>query len=238
MHLVYIDDSADEHLRIFSALAVPAEQWQRALTLVREFRRNLLRTDGIFVYKEFHAWKFISGRGRIASRVVPKGRRCCIFRDTLQLMASLPDTKLFNVVSRPKEDKRAFERLLNRINRTMQSWDSRAILICDEGKEVAYTRLVRRMRVYNPIPSRFGAWPEGAMARNIPIDHIIEDPFFKKSQKSYFIQLADFAAYALLRREGLTPYTTKYAIHDAFNVLSEILALQASATDPEGIIRL
>ena len=35
--------------------------------------------------------------------------------------------------------------------------------------------------------------------KNTVIDRILEDPFFKNSEMSYFIQLADFCAYALLR---------------------------------------
>ncbi len=176
MHLVYIDDSRDEAGCVFSALAIPADQWRNAFQKVRKFRRELKKSDGIFVYKEFHAWKFVSGRGEIADRTITKGRRCQIFKDTLTLVAELPGARLFNAVFWAKEDEEAFERLVNRINRTMQAWDSRAILICDEGKECAYTRLYRRMCVYNPIPSRHGVWPDtGEPLKNIPIEYIIED---------------------------------------------------------------
>jgi hypothetical protein len=54
------------------------------------FRRDLKASDGIFVYKELHAWKFVSGRGRVGDRVVTKYRRGEIFRDTLELVASFP----------------------------------------------------------------------------------------------------------------------------------------------------
>jgi hypothetical protein len=237
MHLVYIDDSRDEQLCAFSALAIPVVEWRNAFAQVRQFRRDLRRTDGIYVYKEFHASEFVSGRGQIADRTVPKGRRARIFQDAVRLVTALPGARLFNAVFPAAEDERAFERLLNRVNRTMQAWDSRAILIIDEGKETIYTRLVRRMSVYNPIPSRFGVWPEGTAMRNIPIDRIIEDPFFKPSQQSYFIQLVDFCAYALLRREHPVPSKTRYGIHKAFDLLREILVLEASPRDPEGIIR-
>lgn len=94
------------------------------------------------------------------------------------------------------------------------------------------------MGVYNPIPSRFGVWTDtGLPTKNIPIDRIIEDPFFKKSEQSYFIQLTDFCAYALLRRERPVPSKTKYGIDQAFNLLSPILVREASTRDPEGIIR-
>lgn len=190
------------------------------------------------MYAELHAWKFVSGRGKISDRMVPKGRRCQIFKEALQMVAALPGARLFNAVFPASQEKRAFERLLNRINRTMITWDSRAILICDTGKESEYTRLARRMHVYNPIPSKLGFWTDiGTATKNIPIERIIEDPFFKKSEQSYFIQLVDFCAYALLRRERPIPSKTKYGLDQAFQLLTPILVLEASTRDPEGIIR-
>jgi len=238
MHLIYIDDSRDEQLCVFSALAIPADEWHKAFQEVKEFRHEVKRSDGIYVYKEFHAWKFVSGRGRIANRVVPKGRRCQIFKQALELITQLPGARLFNAVFPVKEDEKAFEWLLNRINRTMQAWDSHAILVCDEGKEAAYTRLARRMHVYNPIPSQHGLWDDTkSSTKNIPIKRIIEDPFFKRSDQSYFVQLTDFCAFALLRREIPVPSKTKYGLDQAFNLLNKILVVEASRKDPEGIIR-
>jgi hypothetical protein len=238
MHLIYVDDSRDEKLCVFSALAIPEDQWQDAFSQVRQFRRDLRKTDGIYVYKELHAWKFVSGQGKISDRIVPKGRRCQIFKDTLQMVANIPGARLFNTVFPAKEDEKAFEWLLNRINRTMVAWGSRAILVCDTGKETAYTRLARRMQVYNPIPSKYKVWSDiGTPIKNIPIDRIIEDPFFKKSEQSYFIQLVDFCAYALLRREHPIPSKTKYGIDKAFDILKPILVVEASERDSEGIVR-
>ena len=238
MHLIYIDDSRDEQICVFSALAIAADQWLDAFRQVRQFRHDLKKGDGIYVHAELHAWKFVSGRGRISDCVVTKGRRCQIFKEALQMVTSLPGARLFNAVFSAKQDERAFERLLNRINRTMLTWDSRAILICDEGKEIAYTRLARKMHVYNPIPSKHGVWKEtGTVMKNIPIERIIEDPFFKKSSQSYFIQLTDFCAYALLRRERPIPAKTKYGLDKAFQQVAPILVKEASTRDPEGIIR-
>jgi hypothetical protein len=120
----------------------------------------------------------------------------------------------------------------------MSAWDSRAILICDTGKELAYIRLVRRLHIYNPIPSKHGVWEDtGTATKNIPIERIIEDPFFKRSEQSYFIQLADFCAYALLRKERPVPSKTEYGLDRAFELLKPILVLEASPRDPEGVIR-
>lgn len=239
MYIIYVDDSRDEALSVFSALAVPAAQWKQAFVQIKAFRKALRDSDGIYIFKEFHAWKFVSGRGRIAEEVVPKGRRCRIFMEVLRLMTRLPEARLFNVVAPLKKENWAFERLVNRVNRTMVAMDRRAILICDQGKETEYTRLVRRMGVFNPIPSQFGSWAgQGELTKNIPIDRIIEDPVFKRSDQSYFLQMADFAAYALLRRERPLASKTKYGLDKAFGLLSGILVREASPRDPDGIIRV
>lgn len=238
MHLIYIDDSADEKLAIYSALALPADQWRNAFLEIKRYRQDLRRAYGIFVYKELHAWKFVSGRGNIADRVVTKHQRVAIFNDTLSLMTRLPGARLFNVVFPKSSQMKAFEWLINRINRTLQAWGSHGILICDQGNELSYTRLVRKMAVFNPVPSNQGIWQDGGSSwRNFPIDRIVEDPFFKPSDQSYFIQLCDFAAYALLRRENPLASKTKYGLDQSFARLDPILAREARPRDPEGIIR-
>lgn len=238
MHLIYIDGSGDEQLCTFSCLALPIDQWHNAFRQVREFRRELRRAYGIYVYKELHAWKFVSGRGRPSDRIVTKGQRAAIFKEALKVMATLPGARLFNAVFPRKQDERAFEWTLNRINRTLKAWGSHTILVCDKGKETAYTRLVRRLYVYNPIPSQYGVWQDtGQSWKSIPLDRVVEDPFFKESAQSYFVQLVDFSAYALLRRERPVPSKTKYGLDTAFDILSPILVREARPSDPEGIIR-
>lgn len=239
MRLIYIDDSRDEELCVFSALAIPSDAWQDIFLKVKDWRKDLKDTDGIFLYKELHAWKFVSGRERPSDRIIGKNRRCEIFKGALKMLATLNEVRLFNAVGGKKDRLSLFERLLNRINRTMVAWDSRAILIIDEGSENEYTRLARKMHVFNPIPSSMGVWAAtGKAKKNIPLDRIIEDPFFKKSSRSYFIQLVDFCAYALLRRERPIPSKTRYGLDKAFNNLSPIVFKAAVRKDPEGIIRI
>lgn len=238
MHLIYIDDSRDENYGVFSAIMIPDYVWQATFKAIRDYRRLLKKTDGIYVYKELHAWKFVSGRGNISTNIINKNRRCTIFKETLALLSQLPGVRLFNTFGPSKKDEIAFERLLNRINRTVQVANSNAILICDQGKETTYTRLRRKMGVFNPIPSSIGSWGDGSNTKNIPIENIIEDPFFKDSSQSYLIQMADFCAYALLRKEKPLASKSKYGIHEAFNFLTPILVKEASSRDPEGIIRI
>lgn len=237
MHICYIDDSGDDAARVFSALAVPVDLWSQCLNQFHEFRRTLKKREGIFVRVEFHATEFVAGRGRIADKVIPKGARCRIFGETVLEITKLPGVHLFNAAAPKNEEERIFERMLNRINRTMQAWDSKCILVSDEGKD--YTKLIRRMRVHNPIPSQFIRWPDGSMNKNVPLDRIIEDLFFRDSRRSYFIQMADFCAYSLLRSEYPVASKTKYGLDKTFNLLTPICLPQCFAKDPRklGIIR-
>ena len=237
MYLIYIDDSYERPTITFSAIAIPDTAWAETFASIKEWRRSLKQTDGIYVTKEFHATEFVAGRGRISANIVTKHRRSQIFHSAFRFINGLNDVRVFNVCRNDHPDW-AFERLLNRINRTMEAWNSYALLICDEGKEGEYTRLVRRMSVHNPIPSRFGVWLDtGRLSRNIPLNRILEDPFFKESHKSYFVQLADFCAYGLLRREKSLPSKNKYGLHKSFDELKDVVVREANPRDSLGIIR-
>ena len=72
-----------------------------------------------------------------------------------------PDVKAYEQVS--------LDRLINRINSSVKSAGRHAFLIFDEGKEAMITRAYRRLRIFNPVPSRYELWEEGERTRNIPV---------------------------------------------------------------------
>lgn len=236
MYLFYIDDSSDRHFFTFSALGIQDSRWNEFNDMVSAFRENLKARYGIYIRKELHATKFLSGRGRPSAKHLSKTERVTVFMECLAWAADLHKVGaiLFNVVH--TDQNFAFERMLNRINRTLQPdvKNDLAMLICDEGKEWEYTKLVRRMRVYNPIPSQFKHWA-GNPTRNITLDRIIEDPVFKKSHRSTIIQIADFCAYALLRQELPVASKTALGIDKAFPILAPICFKPASPRDPRGL---
>jgi len=125
------------------------------------------------------------------------------------------------------------------IEARLLKYKSRAVLISDEGREYEIERAVRKMRAFNPIPSRYGSWPGGRKTKSITADRIIEDPVFRKSHRSYLVQLADCVAYALLKREVQpTSRIRRYGIHQMFDAhLTGICFKQAARDDPQGIVR-
>jgi hypothetical protein len=129
--------------------------------------------------------------------------------------------------------------MAEQIEKRLNVYRARAFIIADEGREREITAAIRKMHVYNPIPSRYGEWAPGQRTQNIPATRIIEDPVFKRSERSYFLQLADCVAFALLKREvPPTPLVRRYAIHKMFDeALADVCFRLASPRDPLGIVR-
>lgn len=275
--LFYVDESYDQQRFCLSAIGIRHVDWRDCFQRVRQHRAVLKQDHGIYLRKEIHAQEFVSGRGRISSGVISKHDRSRIFDGLLRLVASLPNVLVINIcletAGRKNPQLDAWDRLLNRIERTLlemerrelplrkelltklpddfpesmrtsletrlNAYRSRALIFADEGREPEITKAFRKMNVFNPIPSQFGAWGGSSKTKNIPVERIIEDPIFKQSHQSYFVQLADCVAFSLLKREvAPTPLIKKYGIHRMFERnMSGVCFRPASPKDALGIVR-
>jgi len=274
----YVDESYTLDKFCLSAIAIRHADWRPCFEMVKEHRKKLKASHGIFIRKEIHSREFVTGRGRISDNMISKGERVRIFYGFLRLVAQLPHVWLFNIAldSKGRRDAEldAWERLLNRIERTTRRYEEeedtirnkliaevsdkleeplpsamedrllpytpRSMIFSDEGRERELTAIFRKMHVMNFIPSAFGGWGPGReKSKNIPLSRIIEDPIFKKSHQSFFIQLADCVSYALLKREvPPTEHVKKYKLDEAFNAcLSKACYKDASPRDALGIVR-
>ena len=240
--IAYIDESYDEKMFVMSALIVPDHSWRAAFTHVQNYRKYLKQKYGIFTSKEFHATDFVAGRGRIAPTPIPKGIRAFLFREYLSIHTALPGVALISGCW-GREDAslrdihgKAFSRIQERLQRRCVAQNSQSIVIIDEGRAVELQKVARRSKIWNPVGSQFGAWEDGSSFKNIPNDRLIEDPIFKSSQQSYFLQSADFIAYALLKSEvSPTAHVAKYRVNEVYEVLEPICVKAASRKDPRGL---
>jgi hypothetical protein len=227
MHLVYIDDSKDERSCCFSAIILPAIRWADALDHLLAFRRLIRDRHGVYIKLELHATDWLGGRGNVAPETIRRNERAVIFRQALEHIALLPECAIINAYGPRRAEHQLFERLCNRVQRNMAVRNSHALLISDEGKN--FDGLVRRMRRFNRIPGRFG----GVLDR--PLDRIIEDLVYRNSERSLFIQAADFCAFSLLRMENPTPKIERLGLTDSFMLLERVLEKRAYRGDPRGL---
>lgn len=251
MHLAFIDESGDSKFVkdgtrsfVLSALIIPDNSFKQVFEEIKNFRHSLKISDGILMNKEFHATEFVRGKGKLGPNTVGKYRRSQIFNDFLKLLNDLSSLGVYTIncaiENEPGLDscELAVERLLNRLNRTFQHYNTYGILIFDEGKDKLIRNISRRMHVHNYIPSMFGEWENGSHTRNITLDFIVGDPFFKCSGDDYFLQAVDFIAYSLLKQEvPPTPLINKYGLNNSFNLLQDIWYKKARLRDPQGVVR-
>ena len=251
MRLYYIDESEGPTCYVRSALGVDAERWNDLFTDIQEWRRELQKRYGIPPDRELHACDLLAGRGMLArngganERLTPR-QGAEVFMDGLRRIedsaSNIGGVEVINVCLR-KPDVKAYEqvsldRLLNRINASVKAAGRHAFLIFDEGKERMITRAYRRLRIFNPVPSRYERWEEGERTRNIPVENVIGGPAFRSFDSDHLLQMADIVAHALLKQEEEpVPRVENLGIHDAFSILDKALNRRASRQDPQGIVR-
>ena len=251
MRLYYIDESEGPTCYVRSALGVDAERWNDMFTDIQEWRRELQKPYGIPPDRELHACDLLAGRGMLVrnggvnERLTPR-QGAEVFMDGLRRIedaaSSIGGVEVINVCLR-KPDVKAYEqvsldRLLNRINASVKAAGRHAFLIFDEGKERMITRAYRRLRIFNPVPSRYERWEEGERTRNIPVENVIGGPAFRNSDSDHLLQMADLIAHALLKQEEEPlPRVENLGIGDAFSILDKALNRRASRQDPQGIVR-
>ena len=237
MYFIYIDESYDQTHYAYSAVFINAFMWNQYFKNLLVWRKRWFDDYGIPSNYELHATEFVGGHGKYPVNR-DKAYRADLFYEAFGLIENMEGVSVINAITPSKEEHlRLFASMLNSINKKLEVQKATGILICDKGNEKKLTSIVRKMKKKNHIPYNSSSSTSGT--RNIPLDRIVEDPLFKTSESSYFIQLSDFLAFSLLRNEKPLPKTQK-KVKDAFNRLDKVLVKQASKEDKrnKGIVRV
>lgn len=209
MLLAYVDESGNTGdadaggslTYTLGCVLVDADLWPDAFDELLEFRRRAREKFGIRMRDEIKASYLLRNSGDLRRYGLGPDARRLIYRAELRVIQRLP-ARAFGVVVDKRNKKLppggyfdlAWETLLQRLERT--STDERATFAVfhDEGEDDAIRKWVRRARRHLTSGSAFGP---GGMTH--PARRLIDDPVPRRSQQSYFIQLADLVAYAAFR---------------------------------------
>jgi hypothetical protein len=255
MFLMFADESGDPGLVnspssffALTGLVVHELRWKTCLNRILDFRRKLRNDVGLKLREEIHARELISQPGPLAR--IPKHLRLKIIRDFTDELASMQELNVISVLvdkanKPPGYDvfENAWKALIQRFENTMnhgnfsgpQNADERGLLVCDNTDGEKLIRLVRRMSVYNPVPNL----PQfGGGYRNLALQLLVEDPVFRDSEWSQFVQATDVCAYLLYQFACPSSYMRQKGGRNYFKRLLPILCLQASPNDQFGIVRL
>lgn len=252
MYLMFVDESGDPGMagsptRYFalSGLVVHELRWLEALDHLVGFRRRMRNTFGLKLREEIHAAHFITKPGDLAR--IRKSDRLTILRHLADELARFEGFSIINVLvdkqcHTPDQDifELAWRTLIQRFENTTghrnfngpSNADERGMVFPDGQPSGQLNKLVRRMRRYNPIPSRISGY------RDMPLKRVLEDPVYRDSANSLFIQAADLCAFLLYQSQEPNQYMRKTGGRNYFSRLDQILCKVAATGDAQGIVRL
>ena len=249
MYIMYVDESGDPGLasegRYFalSGLVVHESRWRDLINHLIQFRRRMKAAHGLPMRSEIHASQYLRSP---PVEGIAKHIRLAILRTLLDELARIDFISITSVVT--FKDGRApdydvfgntWKALLQRFENTMHYGnfpgahrDDHGMLIVDNTDGKKLSRLVRKMAVYNMVPSTSG------VARNLPLLKVIEDPHLRDSADSLLIQACDVVAFFLHQRSAPNGYVRRKYADRYYDRLAPILNRKASPSDPLGIVKL
>ncbi|MGK5171828.1 DUF3800 domain-containing protein [Geodermatophilus sp. CPCC 205761] len=202
--MAYVDESGDSgysgsRTYTLGCVLVEADRWPDTFDSFISFRRFVAARFGVRVRAEVKANHLVGGRGALSG--LGEKQRHAIYRQHMRLAEKL-GLRVFAVVIQKDKIKNqnrnprdiAWEFLLQRLERASDAFDQPIWLTHDEGESAAIRKLARKARRIGKAGSRFGT---GTL--KVPFRLLLDDPVPRDSAQSYFIQLADLAAYAAFR---------------------------------------
>lgn len=208
-YFAYIDESGDAGAAgsgtyVLACVLVHTDRWSQTFDALISYRRWLRTTFGVPVRAEIKANYLLHNGGPFRPLALSESARFHIYRQTMRLMPKL-GLQVFAVLirkgelatQRPLVDPRetCWEYTLQRLERFMTRNHAPLLLIHDEGEHLIVRKLARKARRAGTAGSRFGI---GRL--NVPAQQLLDDPVPRDSKQSYFLQLADLAAFAAYRR--------------------------------------
>lgn len=190
----------------------------------------------------------INGR-KSENREIARHTRLQILKWCLDWIAAKSDIRIITVCidKKGKADaesvfEKAWETLIQRFENTLShrnftgpaNPDDRGLLIPDNSNGELLNKIVRRMRRYNPISNNLSLYTTGY--RNMPLGHIVEDPFTKDSAESLFLQMVDVVAYFAYQLYRPNSFIKKQGARNYFKRLKPVLLTVASRSHPLGIV--
>jgi len=257
MYLMYVDESGDTGLNpgaskyfVLSGLVVHETSWRAVLDRIIQFRKRMKSLYGLRQRDEIHAAQFINGQVHKTTGL-RRDQRLNVLRAYIKEISQIPDIRLIHILvdkngKLPGTDifELAWKALIQRFENTLQHKNfpgssnpvDHGIIFPDDGNIERLKQLLRKMRVYNPIPNRYPT--ATGLPRNLPLRFIVEDPVHRDSRHSYFVQSVDVTAYFLTQLQIPNKYVRQKGAGNYFLHLAPVVCKPASPGDPLGIVRL
>lgn len=259
MYLCYFDEAGDDgypkfssEIFVLTSVYMHHQNWKENYKLIKKFRSELSKNYNFPVKYEFHTNPFIKNKNPYKSLSYTPEQRKEILIKFFENISSLK-IEIVNVLINKKNIKsspydvsdNALTYNIQRIENTLCRIDptNKFMIITDEGRLGAMVKTARRIQKINYIPSKM----PNSLPQRKEIQGLIEDPVAKRSEESYFIQIADAVSY-IVYLYGIRNFLNKNWSPRTLNVLDygeerylldsikNVLNLKASSNNAYGIV--
>jgi hypothetical protein len=248
MYFCYIDESGDvgaysaAHANsgskyfILAGLIVPAKNWKASLDVLKSFKKRIAHQGYLPYDIEFHCSELIDPHKiKEYTTINVKDRWKLIeeFAETIGLHGAFNIITV--VIDKSKSELAPVDYLTEGLTKMYVAFDEflkgkqdNGLLLFDRASEKHVTTHARKL---------LGTGSSGDTIPGIRIGWIIEDPIFRVSADSIFIQSADVIAYSLKEREFPSTARKKFNADRVFTSKLLNRCFISAIGDEDGIIR-
>jgi hypothetical protein len=249
MYFCYVDESGDTGIHdpktpetsgspyfILAAILIHSNKWKTTLDIIKNFRKQLAAKAYIPYDTEFHCAELIDPRKISVFKQISVAERWDLIRQFAETIGIKANFKIIAVVIDKKNSTLSPENYLtSSITKLYQAYDEllriekeNGIVLFDRANEKAATTHVRRL---------MGTGSSGQSIPGIHIGGVIEDPIYRISTDSAFIQAADVVAYTLKEHEFPITSRKKFNADRIFKNMLLPNCIKSTLADESGIIR-
>jgi len=249
MYFCYIDESGDggayhasqpdksgSKYFILGGLIVPAKNWKASLDILKSFKKRIAHQGYLPYDVEFHCSELIDPHKIKEYTAIPTRDKWMLieeFAETIGLHGSFSIIcvvidKTITTIPPDEYLTEALTRMYMGFDEFLKTKEDNGLLLFDRASEKHISTHARKL---------LGTGSSGVTIPGVRIGWIIEDPIFRVSADSIFIQSADVIAYSLKEKEFPVTAKKKYNADKIF--IRKLLnrCFRSSIGDENGIIR-
>lgn len=257
-HIAYFDETGDDSplmksssAFILTSIYMASSDWHDNYEKIHTLRKKLSSDYHFPVKEEMHTKNFLTDKNPYRNYMWNVDTRKKILQEFLSVITSLHMKNINVIIDKTKiRTPETYDVLKNALTYNVQRIENDSngqwnfIAISDEGRISPMRKTIRKMQIFNPIPSKYKF-----DYSDKPVKNIIEDILSKDSRESYFIQICDLISYfvhlyfkCIMKNEQIPSriqnILTKEDIINVMNTLKDkgVLNLKAAQTNDYGLV--
>jgi len=249
MYFCYVDESGDcgmhdpakpeqsgSPLFILTGVCVADNKWKISLETIKAFRKKIAREAYLNYDVEFHCSEMVDTHKVNAYQQISISDRWKIIEEYAETLGQNRALLLISVViNKTKSGLEPADYLTGAITALYIAFDE--LLKKEETYGIVFFDRANEKTTNTHVRKLLGTGASG-MSGAARIGRIIEDPIFRLSHDSMFIQAADVAAYTLKEHELPKAARKKFYADRIFMKKLSGICLRSNAAGEDGIIRI